>query len=290
MQYVASLLKWSVRIAATVGVLYTAAIGLIAVFQDKMVYVPRVPGMATEFVYTPANYHLAHEDVYLTAADGVRIHAWMIWPSDWDAKRRATRPVVLFFQENAGNMQYRLYFIRDMVHYLQCSVLAVRLLHTTSAYTTRAYATSAPVHGCAAHTHTPRPLVTGAMGQARASRQRQGSSWTQQPRSSTWPRATTATRGGWSCMGGRWVGRSRLRLLRRSHTRCVCRVSATTAMTPTHPTSQVKALIIENTFTSLVDLVPVVLPILRPVIGPGRCAKSWALCCHRCGPAGRLIF
>ncbi len=30
------------------------------------------------------------------------------------------------------------------------------------------------------------------------------------------------------------------------------------------------AVIIENTFTSLVDLVPVVLPILRPVIGPGR--------------------
>lgn len=125
-QYVSTLLKWGVRIVATAGVLYTAAIGLIAVFQDKMVYVPRVPGMATEFIYTPASYHLAYEDVYLTAADGVRIHAWMIWPSDWDAKRRASRPVVLFFQENAGNMQYRLYFIRDMVHYLQCSVLAVR--------------------------------------------------------------------------------------------------------------------------------------------------------------------
>ena len=37
-----------------------------------------------------------------------------------------------------------------------------------------------------------------------------------------------------------------------------------------HCPQQVRALIIENTFTSLVELVPVVLPILRPVIGPGR--------------------
>lgn len=36
-----------------------------------------------------------------------------------------------------------------------------------------------------------------------------------------------------------------------------------------------RALIIENTFTSLVDLVPVVLPILRPVIGPGRCVVQF---------------
>lgn len=123
---VQNVFKWGVRIVTTVGALYAVAIGLIAVFQDKMVYVPRVPGMATEFIYTPASYKLAYEDVYLTTEDGIKIHCWMIWPDEWDVKKRASRPVVLFFQENAGNMQYRLYFIRDMVHYLQCSVLAVR--------------------------------------------------------------------------------------------------------------------------------------------------------------------
>lgn len=213
-----SLLKWSARILATVGILYTAAIGIIAVFQDKMVYVPRVPGMATEFIYTPASYHLSYEDVYLTAEDGVRIHAWMIWPNDWDAKRRATRPVVLFFQENAGNMQYRLYFIRDMVHYLQCSVLAVRYVTARNIY--RPCSATQPRSAGPTYTHCAH-TVTEAMVQAKAPHRSVASSSTQQQHWITCSHALTATWGVWWCMDDPWGVQWHLHWRRHSHTRCV---------------------------------------------------------------------
>ena len=51
---------------------------------------------------------LRRQDVWLTAADGTRLHAWFMWPSEWDGQEGGPRaqlrrrPVVLFFQENAG--------------------------------------------------------------------------------------------------------------------------------------------------------------------------------------------
>ncbi len=55
------------------------------------------------------NKHLRiSQDVWLQAADGIRLHAWFMWPSEWAgqeggaAAQLRRRPVVLFFQENAG--------------------------------------------------------------------------------------------------------------------------------------------------------------------------------------------
>ena len=48
------------------------------------------------------------QDVWLQAADGIRLHAWFMWPSEWASQEGGAaaqlrrRPVVLFFQENAG--------------------------------------------------------------------------------------------------------------------------------------------------------------------------------------------
>ena len=42
------------------------------------------------------------EDIWLTAADGVALHAWLMWPRHWGSKPRRERPIVIFFQENAG--------------------------------------------------------------------------------------------------------------------------------------------------------------------------------------------
>ena len=58
--------------------------------------------------------------------DGTKLHAWFLQPKGWSASMREARPVVLFFQENAGNMSFRLPFLRLLTRYLNCSVFALR--------------------------------------------------------------------------------------------------------------------------------------------------------------------
>lgn len=62
----------------------------------------------------------------MTAEDGTKLHAWFMHPRGWSREARAQRPVVLFFQENAGNMSFRLPFLRLLMRYLDCSVFALR--------------------------------------------------------------------------------------------------------------------------------------------------------------------
>ena len=71
------------------------------------IYVPRLPGIPNEFPYLPDEWRLGYEDVWLTTADGVRLHAWLMWPAHWGPAERRSRPTVMFFQENAGNMAFR---------------------------------------------------------------------------------------------------------------------------------------------------------------------------------------
>ena len=71
------------------------------------IYVPRLPGIPNEYPYHPDAFGLAYEDIWLTAADGVRLHAWLMWPPHWSEEQRRSRPTVMFFQENAGNMAFR---------------------------------------------------------------------------------------------------------------------------------------------------------------------------------------
>jgi fermentation-respiration switch protein FrsA (DUF1100 family) len=52
------------------------------------------------FVGTPADFGLTYEDVWFTAADGVKLHGW------WVPKPNA--PVWLWFHGNAGNISHRL--------------------------------------------------------------------------------------------------------------------------------------------------------------------------------------
>lgn len=63
----------------------------------------------------------------LTAKDGTKLHAWYLYPKGWTKDTRPQRPTVLFFQENAGNMSFRLPFLRLLARYLDCSIFAPRL-------------------------------------------------------------------------------------------------------------------------------------------------------------------
>ena len=56
---------------------------------------------------TPADYGLEYEEVWFTAADGVKLHGW------WVPKEGA--PVFLWFHGNAGNISHRLDNIKLLV-------------------------------------------------------------------------------------------------------------------------------------------------------------------------------
>ncbi|CAN1805911.1 Alpha/beta hydrolase domain-containing protein WAV2 [Linum perenne] len=82
-----------------VGGIVFAGMALLVAFQERLVYVPVVPGLTKSYPITPARLRLTYEDVWLRSSDGVRLHAWFIklFPD-------CRGPTILFFQENAGSI------------------------------------------------------------------------------------------------------------------------------------------------------------------------------------------
>ncbi|XP_078444350.1 alpha/beta-Hydrolases superfamily protein isoform X3 [Wolffia australiana] len=101
-----------------VGGVAAAGMALLIAFQEKLVYVPVLPGLPKSYPITPARLRLKYEDIWLRASDGIRLHAWFI-----HCVPPRPGPTVLFFQENAGNIAHRLEFIHIMLQRLQCNVL-----------------------------------------------------------------------------------------------------------------------------------------------------------------------
>lgn len=108
----------------TVGGIAAIAVALLYILQEKLIYIPKLPGVPAELAYFPDQFGMAFEDVWLTTKDGKRLHAWLMWPGRWGADvaaLRRRRPTVMFFQENAGNMSFRLPFLRPLTRHLDCS-------------------------------------------------------------------------------------------------------------------------------------------------------------------------
>ncbi|XP_010520549.1 PREDICTED: protein bem46 [Tarenaya hassleriana] len=99
------------------GGIVVAGVALLVAFQERLVYVPVLPGLTKSYPITPARLRLIYEDVWLLSSDGVRLHAWFIkfFPD-------CRGPTVLFFQENAGNIAHRLEMVRIMIQNLRCNV------------------------------------------------------------------------------------------------------------------------------------------------------------------------
>lgn len=118
------IMTWVLRILyGTVGVT-GLGLSLMYALQEKLIYVPRIPGVSNELVYTPDKFGFSFEDVWLTAADGVKLHSWFMWPADWKSEVLSSKPTIIFFQENAGSMAWRLPFLRQLARFLDCSILA----------------------------------------------------------------------------------------------------------------------------------------------------------------------
>ena len=105
-------------------------------FFSTQIYIPKIPGVPDEIPFYPDRFGLDYEDVWLTVADGVKLHAWLLRaPASGGGggavgnaapRPRAPGPLLIFFQENAGNMAMRLPFLRLLVRNLGCAVLAPR--------------------------------------------------------------------------------------------------------------------------------------------------------------------
>lgn len=61
-----------------VGGLACAGVAILVAFQEKLVYVPVIPGVKRGYPYSPTHFNLRYEDVWLTAKDGIRLHSWFI--------------------------------------------------------------------------------------------------------------------------------------------------------------------------------------------------------------------
>jgi len=92
---------------------YLALVLLMWLFQARLLYQP----MGRTLVGNPSDIGLEWQDVHLTTADDVRLHAWWI-------PARESRGVLLFFHGNAGNISHRSYSI-DQFNRLGLSVLIV---------------------------------------------------------------------------------------------------------------------------------------------------------------------
>jgi fermentation-respiration switch protein FrsA (DUF1100 family) len=88
---------------AFAAVLYVG-LGLVLYFlQDRMVFLPHLPGRALDA--TPEAVGLGYEDAFIDTADGERLHGWFV-PAD------NARGTLLFFHGNAGNISHRLDSLR----------------------------------------------------------------------------------------------------------------------------------------------------------------------------------
>jgi fermentation-respiration switch protein FrsA (DUF1100 family) len=104
-----SLILWFM---AAGGLIYLVAVGLLFLFQSRLIYLP-----SRLLWRTPADAGLLYEDVRLTAADGVRLHAWYL-------PVPAARGTILFFHGNAGNISHRVETAR-MFHQWQLNTLLI---------------------------------------------------------------------------------------------------------------------------------------------------------------------
>ena len=119
--------------------------GVLYVKQESLLYFPEIGGIPRQTSKNPRGYRspaeraVPFEDYYITCADGVQIHAWLLLyqqqnqnPDDDDddgINKQTTdtskTPTILFFHGNAGNIGLRLPNALQMVQNLHANIMLV---------------------------------------------------------------------------------------------------------------------------------------------------------------------
>jgi len=100
---------WVRRLVLIPLLAYVVILVLLFLFEKRLVFFPQIPGRLTGD-WSPAD--LAHQEVWLTTADGVRLNSWWI-----PAASAGDVPTFLCFHGNAANIAWRadVYrFLRDL--------------------------------------------------------------------------------------------------------------------------------------------------------------------------------
>jgi hypothetical protein len=113
---------WIAGIIQGAAILTVGLLGVLYVFQGKLLYIPRVPGVPNTYENTPSDYGLEFTEEWLTAADGTRLQSWLVKGPNGTPEKP---PVVLYLQENAGNMSHRTHFIVALAVRLRCAVFVL---------------------------------------------------------------------------------------------------------------------------------------------------------------------
>ncbi|DBA03096.1 TPA: hypothetical protein N0F65_003343 [Lagenidium giganteum] len=118
--------SWAVNLLYTGSALFGGALLLLYVYQDKLLYFPTIPGAPKLTSDNPAGYRnpgefsIDYEDVNITTADGVKLHAWLMKQPNYK-----TQATVVFFHGNAGNIGFRLPNAVHLFRKVKCNVLLV---------------------------------------------------------------------------------------------------------------------------------------------------------------------
>ncbi|CDF39559.1 unnamed protein product [Chondrus crispus] len=87
------------------GSVVGSVLAALYVFQEKLLYHPTLP--TRRYEKKPDDYAMRYTDAHIVAADGVRIHAWLI-----TQPRSTAAATFLYFHGNAGNLSHRLPDVR----------------------------------------------------------------------------------------------------------------------------------------------------------------------------------
>lgn len=112
---------------------FITGLTLLYVFQHKLLYFPDVPSGYRTHMLNPTDFGLPEpESHFVTMRDGVKIHVWLFvhGPDARPSKYMVSaglksRPTVIFYHGNAGNMSFRNDNFRALFHECGANVVAV---------------------------------------------------------------------------------------------------------------------------------------------------------------------
>ena len=113
-------LKQSISIIIIILLLFT----LFLYFkQNSMIYVPilngiRFPEENPKPYQNPSQLNLNYKEIKIKTKDNFILHGWLIYK-----KENSPIPTILYFHENAGNIGFRLVFIKSLVDELNMNVI-----------------------------------------------------------------------------------------------------------------------------------------------------------------------
>lgn len=102
--------------------------------QDSLLYfpeignMPRDPAQNPRGYRSPADHQIPFEDLRIICEDGVSLHAWLMFGERKTADNSSSSssiPTIIFFHANAGNLGFRLPNAVQMMRRLQVNILMV---------------------------------------------------------------------------------------------------------------------------------------------------------------------